>query len=211
MSRVRGSCPQCGANVEFAWSSSIQTTCEYCNSVIVRHDVDLEKVGVVADLPPDVSPIQIRTEGIYENKAFTVAGRIVYEWEGGGWNEWHLMFQDGVSGWLSDAQAEYFISFPLAYPGYVPAATELRRGQALELGGQAYTLTALTKAGYVGVQGELPFEYWDKKAIQFADLRSADGRFATIDYSEEPPLVFAGKGVEFDSLRLKNLREFEGW
>jgi hypothetical protein len=61
------------------------------------------------------------------------------------------------------------------------------------------------------VEGELPFEYWDKSDVWFADLRTADGRFATIDYSDAEPLLFLGQPVEFDDLRLKGLREFEGW
>lgn len=211
MSQVRTTCPQCGAGVEFAWSSSVQTTCEFCRSILVRHDVDIERVGKVADLPPEVSPIQLRTEGIYQNKAFNVAGRILYQWEGGGWNEWHLMFQDGASGWLSDAQAEYFISFP-TQPGIeFPRAATLYRGQVFEFGGHTYQLSTITRAGYVGVEGELPFEYWDKQIVTFADLRSSTGHFATIDYSQEPPIVFAGEAVEFDALQLRNLREFEGW
>ncbi len=72
-------------------------------------------------------------------------------------------------------------------------------------------MTSITKAHYKGVEGELPFEYWDKSDVTFADLRSADGRFGTIDYSGEKPLLFLGQAVEFDQLQLKNLREFEGW
>src|ERR1700741_750662 len=111
MSQPSGTCPNCGAKIVFRWSSSVQTVCEYCKSILVRTDVDLKKVGQVADLPPDSSPIQIGTEGSYNHKAFTAIGRIIYEYEQGGWNEWHLMLNDGTSGWLSDAQDEYAISF----------------------------------------------------------------------------------------------------
>jgi hypothetical protein len=45
----------------------------------------------------------------------------------------------------------------------------------------------------------------------FADLRTEDGRFATLDYSEDPPLLFMGETVDFASLQLRNLRQFEGW
>ena len=61
------------------------------------------------------------------------------------------------------------------------------------------------------MEGELPFVYWDKSDVLFADLRTTDGRFATIDYSDQKPLLFLGEAVDFDALRLKNLREFEGW
>jgi hypothetical protein len=47
--------------------------------------------------------------------------------------------------------------------------------------------------------------------VRFVDLRTADGRFGTIDYSDEPPLLFLGEAVEYDGLQLKNVREFEGW
>ena len=73
-------------------------------------------------------------------------------------------------------------------------------------------MTSRTHAHYKGVQGELPFQYWDKSDLT---VRRSAGRtggdFATIDYSENPPLLFLGRSVEFDDLHMKNLREFEGW
>ena len=111
MTQPVANCPNCGAKIVFRWSSSVQTVCEYCKSILVRTDVDLKKVGQVADLPPDSSPIQINSEGRYGNKAFVVVGRILYEYDQGGWNEWHAMMNDGTSAWLSDGQSEYAVSF----------------------------------------------------------------------------------------------------
>jgi hypothetical protein len=37
------------------------------------------------------------------------------------------------------------------------------------------------------------------------------GKFATLDYSDESPALYLGESVEFDDLKLKNLRSFEGW
>ena len=212
MSQRIANCPNCGAPITFLWSSAVQTTCEFCRSILVRHDVDLEKVGEVADLPPDASPIQIGTEGIYDNKAFVAIGRIVYEWEQGGWNEWHIMFNDGKSGWLSDAQLEYAVSFLIEAPSTLPASNTVVTDQKFQWSGVSYQVTSVTRAHYKGVQGELPFEYWDKDEVTFADLRTETGQFATIDYSEDDkPLLFRGRAVEFDDLKMKNLRSFEGW
>ena len=72
MTQPVSNCPNCGAKIVFKWSSSVQTVCEYCKSILVRTDVDLTKVGQVADLAADSSPIQINTEGIYRNQAFVV-------------------------------------------------------------------------------------------------------------------------------------------
>ena len=211
MSQPASSCPNCGATIRFRFSSAVQTVCEFCKSILVRTDLDLRKVGEVADVPDNSSPIQIGTEGIFRNQAFTAAGRIIYEYEQGGWNEWHIVFQDGSSGWLSDAQAEYAVSFLTQPTAALKPAQEIYRGQTVEQRGIQYTVTSITRARYRGVEGELPFEYWDKTETLFADMRTPDGQFATIDYSEDPPLLFTGRAVDFDELRLKNLREFEGW
>jgi Domain of unknown function (DUF4178) len=208
MSSPVANCPNCGAPVKFLWSSAVQTTCEFCHSILVRTDVDLKKVGEVADLPPDASPIQIGSEGVYQNKSFVVVGRIIYEYEQGEWNEWHVVYNDGSSGWLADAQLEYDLSW-LSKPQPLPPNTH--KGQKFEWQGKNYEVTSVTKAHYKGVQGELPFQYWDKSDLLFADLRTTSGEFATIDYSENPPLLFLGRAVEFGDLHLKNLREFEGW
>jgi hypothetical protein len=210
MNQPTGTCPNCGAKIVFRWSSSVQTTCAYCKSILVRTDVDLKKVGQVADLPPDSSPIQIGTEGSYNHKAFTAIGRIIYEYEQGSWNEWHLMMNDGTSGWLSDAQDEYAVSF--SAPGRkLPEAAQRQVGERYVWDNVGYTVATITTAHYRGVQGELPFQYWDKENVVFVDLRSESGKFATIDYSDEKPVLYLGEMVEFESLALKNLRSFEGW
>ena len=207
MSRYSANCPNCGAKIEFLWSGAVQTTCEFCKSILVRQDKDLTKVGEVANLPPDVSAIQIGTDGQYNNKSFLVVGRLIYQWEQGGWNEWHLVFNDGSSGWLSDAQAQYAVTFLTQPTATLPPASGANRGVQLSLGGVNYEITSLTKAHYTGTQGELPFEYWDKTDLLFADLSTSGARFGTIDYSEEPPLLFTGEYVEYNDLKLKNLRQ----
>ncbi len=211
MSGPTANCPSCGAPVKFLWSSAVQTTCEFCHSILVRSDVDLKKVGEVSDLPADASPIQIGTEGAYQNKSFVVVGRIIYEYEQGGWNEWHIVFNDGTSGWLADGQLEYDLSWTSKPPTPLPGPDEIHQGQTFQWNGKTFQVTSRTHAHYKGVQGELPFEYWDKSDVMFADLRSTSADFGTIDYSEKLPLLFLGRAVEFDDLHLKNLREFEGW
>ena len=205
-----GRCPNCNAPLKFRWSSAVQTVCESCRSVVVRHDVDLEAMGKVSDLPPDSSPILLGTEGRFDGRSFTVIGRIVYEHEDGGWNEWHLEFADGTSGWLSDAQAEFAVSGLVKPPGPLPAEKNIAVGYQYPWE-PALQVTTLTRARYAGVEGELPFEYWDKGEVLFADLRGYDERFATIDYSDKPPLLFIGRFVEYDDLSLRNVRTYEGW
>lgn len=204
------SCPNCGAAVTFRWSGAVQTACPFCKSILVRTDVDLKTVGKVADLPPDPSPIQLLTEGSYQGKNFQVTGRLVYEWEQGGWNEWHIVMGDGRSGWLSDAQLQYAVSF-LAEGAQLPRQQEISRGKHVPYQKTDFEVSTLTVAMYKGFEGELPFPYYEKSDMLFADLRTAGREFGTLDYSEDPPLLFVGEWVEFEELQLKNLRQFEGW
>jgi len=213
--RRTANCPNCGAAIQFLWSSAVQTTCAFCKSILVRHDVDLEKVGEIGDLPPSASPIQITTQGIYHGTAFTVVGRILYAYARGGWNEWHLRLDDGTSAWLSDAQSEYAVTRQIEGEGdgTLPTAQQLRVGQSYAFGKQPFKVVSLTRARYTGVEGELPFEYWGKTEVLFADLESASNQFATLDYSDgdEQPALYVGEFQEFDELQFSNLREIEGW
>lgn len=197
--------------MRFRFAQAVQTVCEYCRSILVRHDVALDKVGVSAAVPDNSSPILLGTEGVFRDKSFVVSGRIVYEYELGGWNEWYIVFSDGTGGWLSDAQLEYAVTFLAKPESPLPKRGESQRGTRYFWNGASFEVTSLTLARYRGVEGDLPFEYWDKTAVWFLDLRTQDARFATIDYSEEPPLLFLGEAVEFESLKLRNLREYEGW
>lgn len=210
MTSRAASCPSCGAPIEFRWAAAVQTVCPYCRSVLIRHDVDLEKVGTVAELPETPSPILLGAEGRWDGTTFVVVGRIVYEWEQGLWSEWHLLLADGSSAWLSDAQLDYAVS-RLAPETPALSLESAKPGAAVRHGDRKFQVVTVTRARYRGVEGELPFEYWDKSEATFVDLLSADGAMATVDYSESPPLLFVGEYVQWTDLRMRGAREYEGW
>ena len=213
MTAKRAACPNCGATIEFRWSGAVQTVCPYCKSVLVQRDLDLAKVGTVSDLPPTSSPIQLGTEGKWGKDAFTVVGRIIYAYDRGGWNEWYLRMTNGASAWLSDAQGDLAISTPATAYVELPAADHLKVGQTYAIDEIAFRVASLTRARYAGIEGELPFESWDRTEALFADL-DADGnepRFATLDYSDDTPVAYVGTYVDLEQLSARNLRQFEGW
>ena len=145
MTQPIANCPNCGAKIVFRWSSSVQTVCQFCKSILVRTDVHLKKVGQVADLPPDNSPLQVNTEGQYGHQAFVVVGRILYEYDQGGWNEWHVMMNDGTSAWLSDAQSEYALSRSSKSQN-LPTLAMVHVGQQFTWSNQRYTVSVIIAA-----------------------------------------------------------------
>jgi len=86
-------CPSCGAKIVFRSSASVVAVCEYCRSTLVRHDVDLQQVGKMADLKADGSrsssapaaPIRACTSRRRADSIPLRAGSV---------NEWYLVFDD---------------------------------------------------------------------------------------------------------------------
>jgi hypothetical protein len=202
-------CPSCGAPVEFKSVASILAVCSYCQSTLVRDGQELANLGRMADLIEDRSPLQIGAEGRWKGTHFALIGRIQLRWEQGMWNEWHLLFDDGKSGWLSESGGEYVISMPAGRPQTPPPFSALQLGQRVWILGKGYDVTNILMATCVAGQGELPFKVGAGYPAPVADLRDETGGFATLDYSDDPakPLVFVGESVEFKSLGWNNLRQ----
>jgi hypothetical protein len=205
------SCPSCGAPVTFTAARSLLVVCAYCRASIIRRDVDIERVGTMGALLEDATPLQLGAEGAWRGIHFAVVGRVQVRWEQGGWNEWYCVFDDGRAGWLGEAAGEYAISFESTVPEPLPAWDSLKPGGAVTLDGVRYEVTDVREAEVVGGEGELPFRVASGARTPSADLRTPTARFATLDYSDEAPRVYVGEAVEFAALKLRGLREFEGW
>jgi hypothetical protein len=198
-------CPNCGAGIEFRWAGAVQTTCPACHSTLVRDGVDLRKVGMIAQVPSATSRIQLGTTGKFKNEAFEVIGRIVYRHGRGHWSEWHIRMGQ-ASAWLSDAQGEYAVTRLAELPKRA-RVTDLSAGDTITFSNAEYSVASITTATYVGVEGELPFEYWNKDESKFIDLKLGSDGFGTIDCTEDPPLLFLGEYEAFEELKFKNLRD----
>lgn len=203
---LTASCPSCGAPVVFKSASSVFAVCEYCQSTLVRHDQTLEDIGKMAALVEDRSPLQLGAEGLYKGVHFALIGRIQIKYSQGVWNEWHLMFDDMRTGWLSEAAGEYVLTFTQFVPDALPRFEDLKIGERFVLASQTWTVSNIENAECIAGQGELPFKVGAGYPVSAVDLRNG-ANFATLDYSETPPLFFVGEAVDFKSLKMANLRE----
>ncbi|MEI7614456.1 MAG: DUF4178 domain-containing protein [Betaproteobacteria bacterium] len=199
-------CPSCGAPVTFRSTASVYAVCEYCRSTLLRDGDDLKNLGRMADLMDDPSLIQIGTEGTFRGIHFGVIGRIQLKHESGLWNEWHILFDDARSAWLSEAGGEYVVSAQVPVSEPIPAFETLVPEMPVTISGGVFRVSDLESARCISGQGELPFKVESGYDVKTADLRGND-RFVTLDYSETPPLVFAGYPAKFAELKLTQLRE----
>jgi ribosomal protein L37AE/L43A len=202
-------CPSCGAPVEFKSVVSVLAVCDYCQSTLVRRGEEFENLGKMAELIEDRSPLQRGAEGRWQGVHFALIGRIQLKYAQGLWNEWHLLFDNGKSGWLSEAGGEYVLSVPMRVADALPALADVSIGQGYVIAGRSFAVTNILRAECVAGEGELPFKVGAGYAAPVVDLRDEQGGFATFDYSDnvERPLVFVGESVEFKTLGWANLRE----
>jgi hypothetical protein len=204
-------CPSCGAPVTFASAQSLLAVCSYCRATLIRRDLDVEQIGTMAALLEDATPLQLGAEGVWQHVHFAVVGRVQVRWDEGQWNEWYCLFDDGRGGWLGDAAGEFTISFETSVAEPLPSWERLTVGTRLTLGGVTYEVTDRREAEVVAGEGELPFRVEGGYEIAAADLRTTTARFATLDYSQDPPRLYTGEVVELAALTMRNLREVEGW
>ena len=204
-------CPSCGAPVKFVSAQSLLAVCGYCRATLIRRDLDVEQIGTMAALLEDVTPLQLGAEGVWHGTHFAIAGRLQVKWEGGRWNEWYCVFDDGRGGWLGEAAGELSVSFETTVAEPLPAWKSLGPGTRVTLGGVGYEVTDRREAEVIAGEGELPFRVDAGYRTATADLRSATASFATLDYSEAAPRLYVGEVVEFAALRLRGLRELDGW
>src|SRR5215212_1124137 len=208
---LRANCPACGAEVLFKTGSSVVVVCEFCRSVVARTDRGIEDLGKVADVAESGSPLEVGLRGVYLGVAFELTGRAQLQHAAGGfWDEWYAAFSDGRWGWLAEAQGRFYLTFQIQ----VPSPNALPSFDSLQLGQQVWAIPAQTPpvaaekgtARMLGAEGEIPYPLTPGETYPYADLSGAGGVFGTLDYGEQPPLVFTGRETTLDEIGLAHAR-----
>lgn len=204
----RAACPNCGAPVEFASAASASAVCSFCRSTLVRDGEALRRIGVSAELFDDHSPLQLGASGTRQGVAFTLVGRLQYGYEGGTWNEWHALFDNGRSAWLSEDNGAYVISFDAPLPGDAPGLDGLQPGMRVLADGRAWDVASAQRAHLIAAQGELPSPPKLEGDFTVVDLRNGAGEVATLDGSDPARTAWSvGRSVLLAELALQGLKD----
>lgn len=197
MTERTASCPSCGAPIAFRAATTFCVVCESCGTAAYRTDVDVKSLGKVAELAPIPSVVSLGARGVIANVAWTVIGQAQLDWGGGPWNEWRLLFDDRREMWLAEAQGALVLS--QRAKADVPDPTALSPGTSVAIGENAYVVTEVRRAHVASARGELPEGVAPGASYDYADLRGAGGRFATIS-DGAPPDVWVGRIVQASEL-----------
>jgi hypothetical protein len=200
-------CPGCGAPIQFKSAASVMAVCEFCKTTILKDAQSVTNLGKMSEVLEDYSPLQIGTSGRFAQRSFSLIGRLQLQYSDGFWNEWYVLFDDGSSGWLSDASGQFTMTVAKTPNAGLPVFEKLIPGRTLTVSGQTFTVSDVRTARCTGGQGELPFKVGEGYVARVADLRGAD-RFLTLDYSDaEAPRVYLGKALELGELNPQLLRD----
>ena len=204
----RAACPNCGAPVEFASAASASAVCSFCRSTLVRDGEALRRIGTSAELFDDHSPLQLGAQGKRQGMPFTLVGRLQYSYEGGTWNEWHALFDNGRSAWLSEDNGAYVVAFDAPLPADAPALEGLQAGQRVMADGRVWDVASITRAKVLAAQGELPRPPQLQNEFDVVDLRNSAGEVATLDNSDPAQRAWSvGRSVALSELALTGLRD----
>lgn len=198
--------------------------CTYCKSTLVRDGDALSQIGHSAALFADHSPLKLGTTGRYHNRGFALVGRVQMAYrqvtgatssegdDDGRWTEWHALFDDGESAWLSEDNGAYVLSTP-----WVPEQADtkplalhgLSAGDALVFGGKAWTVGSIVLARVHAAEGELAFKPDFKNHFKLLELRNPRDEVLSVDTSEQPPRLFVGRPVALEALALSGLKDIK--
>ena len=200
--------------------------CGYCQSTVVRSGDKLARIGKMAELFDDHSPLQLQASGVWNRggvkTAFTLVGRLQYKYGEGTWTEWHAVLVDGTSAYLSEDNGSYVFTTPLAAQLDVPEAAGFQLGKSMRLNGRAFSVAANQTVSLISAQGELPHLPKLGEPFVVVELRSEGGGLGigsgagvgagagevlSIDYGTTPPTMSMGAAVLLEDLQLTGLKD----
>lgn len=207
----RAPCPGCGAPVEFKSAQSTHAVCGFCQSTVVRSGDVLQRLGKMAELFDDHSPLQLMASGRItldgKEHPFTLIGRLQYKNEAGVWTEWVAFLQDGTMASLGEDNGSYVFTRPMDPGRELPEASRFRVGSTTAINGKPYSVAFSGQASLISAQGELPKLPPLGHPFNMVELRSEDGEVVSIDYSDQPPHLERGRSVLLEDLQLQGLKD----
>ena len=206
--RWRAACPNCGAPVEFASAASPVAVCSFCRSTLARDGETLRRIGASAELFDDHSPLQLGAGGRWQGMGFTVVGRLQLGYAQGRWSEWHALFDNGRSGWLSEDNGRYVMAFAQPAVPVLPARELFVPGAAFALDGRDWRVASVVEARVEAAQGELPAVPRLGEPMQVVELRSPGDEVGALEFALDGSASWSiGRPAALAELALTGLRQ----
>ena len=210
-------CPGCGAPVEFASAQAVFAVCPYCQSAIVRNGEVLKRIGKMAEVFDDYSPLKLGQQGQIPPKAggkaeaFSLVGRLQVKGDTGTWNEWQALLDDGSIAVISEDNGQFVLSREsTAKAQSLPDEKRWRLGQNVAINGVQYSVASVVQAQLLAAEGQMPHQPELGKPFTAVELRADNDTVLSIDYSDHPPAIYIGAPIKLTDLKIAGLKSASG-
>ena len=177
----------------------------------MRDGDTLSRIGKMAELFNDFSPLQLQASGVWQGRNFTLVGRLQYKYAQGTWTEWYAVLDDGSTAFLSEDNGAYVFGLPTSLQRDVPPAENFRVGATTAINAKPFSVASNEGVSLLSAQGELPRLPALGAPFAMVELRSADGDVLSIDYgtaaTSGAPVLSLGRSVLLEDLKLTGLKE----
>ncbi|MDB6001666.1 MAG: hypothetical protein JWP52_3365 [Rhizobacter sp.] len=179
--------------------------------MVVRSGEQLSRIGSIAEVFDDHTPLALMASGRFEDRAFTLIGRLQYKSSTGLWTEWNALFDGGDTAFLSEDNGAYVMARPHALRSELPDASQFQVGASVAVDGTPYSVASNDLVALVSAQGELPKLPAPGVSFPSVELRSASGEVLSLEYAPgapgQPLAASLGVAVLLEDLRLSGLRD----
>ncbi len=191
-------CPTCGAPLRIKNRFVKAVTCEFCQNVALFDGVRLDPTGRTASLAQLKSPLYLDATGRIGGLSFRVLGRLVYEYDGGTWQEWFIDIGDDRRAWLVEDEGAFSLLQTRSL-SQAPPFAGIRPTDVLSLAGMDVRVDEIGRATIVSAEGQLGTLILPGETIAYVDGASGDEE-VSLEYGEREVKLFVGRPLKRDAL-----------
>jgi uncharacterized Zn-finger protein len=187
--------------VEFTAGSAQVVVCGYCQTVVAKKGANLEAHGRISAIVDTDSPLRLGLEGRYAKTGYRLVGHVQKDHGAGPWDEWYVEFDDGRTGWLSEAEGAFYMMFDSGVEEGLELEA-LHPGERLHMRNRAFVVEERGHGKVVAAAGQLPSDVDPTEDSYYVDATGPKGMFASLDFGTRTrdPEVFLGQRLKLEQL-----------
>jgi hypothetical protein len=204
------SCPTCSLHNTSVLKDASLLICKGCGAIVIAN-VKLPQ-SIQTAVPADWSFIQLSTQGLYEQQAFTVVGRIRLQLRSDYRNFWFCGLGAGKYFLLMESFASFALLTP-SWQNFTQDVRHLRAGESITLKGDLKVRGEyVEKCEGLSFEGEIGDWKLFSTGFFFIQASSNDSKTVvfTVDGTEQI-VYLKGEKIDDASLNLKNVIQWDEW
>ncbi|MGR9043941.1 MAG: DUF4178 domain-containing protein [Gammaproteobacteria bacterium] len=170
--------------------------CDGCGCSLLLEDDVVRYIGKRSVLTDYPSIFRLGGHYRYRHLAFTVQGRIQFDYGDGYWDEWWAISDSGEGKWISTDEGDIAIEAPITVTGSLPDYEAVRIGDHVSIGRQSLLVTEKNSCVCNGLEGQLPEVIFTGDRHRYLHCSGPGGLLITLEYVEDGIHLYKGLWVD---------------